>query len=89
VAGRGVEVVSGMPYDQFMQKRLFDPLKMKNTTFWISASQKARFVQPYIRNAQSGKLLPTPIDYLYGGAVTDHERPPLGGGGGVRPQRTC
>jgi CubicO group peptidase (beta-lactamase class C family) len=80
-AGRVVEVVSGMPYDQFMQKRLFDPLKMTNTTFWISSLQKARFVQPYIRNAQSGKLSPTPIDYMYGGAVTDDERPPLGGAG--------
>ena len=54
---------------------------MKDTTFWISPAQKERFVQPYIRNAQSGKLQPTPIDYMYGGAVTDRERPPLGGAG--------
>ena len=33
-AGRIIEVVSGMPYEQFMQKRLFDPLGMKDTTFW-------------------------------------------------------
>ncbi len=54
---------------------------MKDTTFWISPAQKERLVQPYIRNAQSGKLQPTPIDYMYGGAVTDRERPPLGGAG--------
>jgi len=29
--------------------------------------------KPYIRNAQSGKLQPTPIDYMYGSAVTDQE----------------
>jgi len=34
-AGRVVEVASGMPYDQFLQKRIFDPLGMKNTSFWI------------------------------------------------------
>ena len=77
--GRVVEVVSGMPYDKFLQTRLFDPLGMKDTTFWISPSQKKRFVQPVILKA--GKLQPTPIDYMYGGAVTDHERPPLGGAG--------
>jgi CubicO group peptidase (beta-lactamase class C family) len=77
--GRVVEVVSGMPCGKFLQSRLFDPLGMKNTTFWISPSQKIRFVQPYI--SKSGKLQPTPIDYMYGGAVTDHERPPLGGAG--------
>jgi CubicO group peptidase (beta-lactamase class C family) len=77
--GRVVEVVSGMPYDKFIQTRLFDPLGMKDTTFWISPSQKKRFVQPII--LKSGKLQPTPIDYMYGGAVTDHERPPLGGAG--------
>jgi CubicO group peptidase (beta-lactamase class C family) len=77
--GRVVEVVSGMPYDRFIQTRLFDPLGMKDTTFWISQSQKKRFVQPCIM--KSGKLQPTPIDYMYGGAVTDHERPPLGGAG--------
>jgi CubicO group peptidase (beta-lactamase class C family) len=77
--GRVVEVVSGKPFDKFIQTRLFDPLGMKDTTFWISPSQKKRFVQPVI--LKLGKLQPTPIDYMYGGAVTDHERPPLGGAG--------
>jgi CubicO group peptidase (beta-lactamase class C family) len=77
--GRVVEVVSGMPYDKFLQTRLFDPLGMKDTTFWISPTQEKRFVPPVISRA--GKLGPTPIAYMYGGAVTDRERPPLGGAG--------
>jgi CubicO group peptidase (beta-lactamase class C family) len=77
--GRVVEIVSGMPYDKFLQARLFDPLGMKDTTFWISPAQKERFVQPII--SRTGKLAPTPIAYMYDGAVTDHERPPLGGAG--------
>src|SRR5262245_22162734 len=32
-AGRIIEVVGGMPYEDFMQKRLFDPLGMKDTMF--------------------------------------------------------
>ena len=80
-AGRVVEVASGMPYAEFLQKRLFNPLGMKDTTFWISPAQKERYAQTYIWNAQAGKLRPTTIDYMYGGAVTDRERPPLGGAG--------
>jgi CubicO group peptidase (beta-lactamase class C family) len=81
VLGRVVEVVSGMPYDKFLQARLLDPLGMKDTTFWISPAQKQRLVQASIRDASSGRLRPATIDYMYGGAVTDHERPPLGGAG--------
>src|SRR5476651_1674168 len=67
--GRVVEAVSGMSYDKFLQTRLFDPLSMKDTTFWISPAQEKRFVTPIISRA--GKLQPTPIAYMYGGAVTD------------------
>jgi CubicO group peptidase (beta-lactamase class C family) len=80
-AGRVVEVAAGVPYAEFLQKRLFDPLGMRDTTFWISPSQKERYAQTYIWNTNSGRLQPTPIDYMYGGAVTDPGRPPLGGTG--------
>ena len=33
VAGRVVEVVSGQPFEDFLQERIFDPLRMKNTGF--------------------------------------------------------
>jgi CubicO group peptidase (beta-lactamase class C family) len=49
-AGRIVEVVSGMPYEQFLQTRLFDPLGMKNTTFWPNAEQIARLPKSYKTN---------------------------------------
>lgn len=79
--GRVVEVASGMPFAEFMQKRLLDPLGMKNTTWWISAEQDKRRARTYLLNAESKKLQETPISYMYGGAVTDHARPPLGGAG--------
>lgn len=47
VAARIVEVVSGMPYEDFLQKRFFDPLGMKETTFWPSEAQVARLAGAY------------------------------------------
>jgi CubicO group peptidase (beta-lactamase class C family) len=79
--GRVVEVVSGLPFAEFMQQRLLDPLGMKDTTWWISPAQDRRRAHTYILNTQSKKLEETPIFYMYGGAVTDRARPPLGGAG--------
>jgi CubicO group peptidase (beta-lactamase class C family) len=81
VMGRVVEVVSGMPYDQFLQKRLFDPLGMKDTSFWIAAGKKDRWAHSYRWVAQESKLQDTTISFMYGTDVTDRERPPLGGAG--------
>src|SRR5882757_1121384 len=47
IAARIVEIVSGMPYDQFLQERFFDPLGMKDTTFWPSEAQIARLAGAY------------------------------------------
>ena len=49
--GRIIEVVSGMPYEQFMACRLFEPLGMKDTTFWPSKSQLQRLAKTYKPNA--------------------------------------
>ena len=38
-AGRIIEVVSRMPYEEFLDRRLFKPLGMKDTTFWPNAEQ--------------------------------------------------
>jgi len=41
-AGRIIEVVSGMTYADFMQKRLLDPLGLKDTVWWPSPEQAER-----------------------------------------------
>jgi CubicO group peptidase (beta-lactamase class C family) len=43
--GRLIEVVSGMSYAEFMQKRLFDPLGMKDTTCWPNEEQASRLAR--------------------------------------------
>jgi CubicO group peptidase (beta-lactamase class C family) len=79
--GRVVEIVSGMPFAEFMQKRLLDPVGMTHTTFWPTPVQKKRLAKSYLRNAQTGKLEETTISYMYHGEVDDPARPPLGGAG--------
>ena len=81
VLGRVVEVAGGMPFDRFLQKRVLDPLGMKDTSFWIAPEKESRWAHPYRWNAQANKLEETTISYLYRTAVTDRERPPLGGAG--------
>src|SRR5207302_2661627 len=46
-AGRIIEVVSGMPYETFMDRHLFGPLGMKDTTFWPDEGQLARLAKAY------------------------------------------
>lgn len=46
-AGRIVELVSGQPFDVFMQERLLTPLGMTDTTFRPSPAQALRIAQTY------------------------------------------
>jgi CubicO group peptidase (beta-lactamase class C family) len=47
VLGRLVEVVSGMPLDKFFQTRIFDPLGMKSTYFYIPENSQERLATAY------------------------------------------
>lgn len=47
VAGRVVEVASGMPFDTFLSERIFKPLGMNETSFRPSEQQKKRLAKLY------------------------------------------
>lgn len=47
VCGRVVEVVSGLPFDRFLQERIFQPLKMVDTTFHPTPEQQKRLARLY------------------------------------------
>jgi CubicO group peptidase (beta-lactamase class C family) len=47
IAGRIIEVVSGMKYEDFMDQRLFRPLGMSNSTFWPDEKQARRVAKSY------------------------------------------
>lgn len=44
VLGRVIEVASGLTLDQFLEKRIFEPLGMTDTAFHVSADRQSRFV---------------------------------------------
>ena len=47
VLGRLVEAVSGMSFGEFLRARLFDPLEMPDTGFYVPDSKVARFAANY------------------------------------------
>jgi CubicO group peptidase (beta-lactamase class C family) len=53
---RVIEVVSGVPYAEFMQQRLFTPLGMKDTTFWPAEEQASRLASSTRLNADKSAL---------------------------------
>lgn len=79
-AGRIVEVVSKMPFEDFLQKRLFDPLGMKDTTFWPNAPQLKRLATTYKPGPNKTGLEPMPIAHLTI-PLDDPKRTPMPGGG--------
>jgi CubicO group peptidase (beta-lactamase class C family) len=48
VSGYLVEVVSGMKFDKFLQKRIFNPLKMKDSHFFIPEEKRDRLSKVWI-----------------------------------------
>ena len=44
VLGYFVEIISGMPFNQFLRKRIFDPLGMKDTWFYLPGGSADRLV---------------------------------------------
>ena len=78
ILGRIIEVVSKQPYDVFLQQHIFDPLKMKDTYFFVPPEKKSRLATLYTltneglkRNATSTK--PTTIPMPAGGLVSTAE----------------
>ncbi|MFL2526110.1 MAG: serine hydrolase domain-containing protein [Candidatus Azotimanducaceae bacterium] len=47
VCARLVEVISGKPFDVFLQERIFGPLDMEDTGFWVPEAKMDRFISIY------------------------------------------
>jgi CubicO group peptidase (beta-lactamase class C family) len=77
VAARIVEIASGMSFDQFVQKRILDPLGMKDTTFYPMEKFPERLAVSYTKNPANGAL---EVNVPSAGFGT-RERPPMGNGG--------
>ena len=58
--GRVVEAASGKRLGDFMSERLFKPLRMGDTAFWISEAKIARVAEPFDKDPLAG----TPIKLI-------------------------
>ncbi len=84
VVGYLVSLLSDMPFDEFLRQRIFTPLGMDDTDFWVAPEKAARFATLYT-NGENGKTVLA--DAPESSVLT---RPPvaaLGGMGLVSTQR--
>jgi CubicO group peptidase (beta-lactamase class C family) len=73
VLGRVIEKASGKRLSEFLDERLFRPLKMTDTAFSLSADKMARLAQPFATDPASGAP----------NRVIDVSRPPKNDSGGA------
>ena len=75
VLGYLIGKISGEPFEDFLRRRIFEPLGMLDTSFHVSDDKAWRFAGCYLMNPE-GKLAPVPGRSFREPAVT-----PSGGGG--------
>jgi CubicO group peptidase (beta-lactamase class C family) len=80
IQGVIVERLSGMSLADFMKTRIFDPLKMTDTGFWLPPAKMDRLAALYVPDPKAGKLVPAD-NFM----VLDVTKPPAvaSGGGGL------
>ena len=61
VLGYFIEVLSGMSFEEFLRKRLFDPLGMNDTYFYLPSEKASRLVA--VQHQQNGRWTRYPITY--------------------------
>ncbi|EAR02487.1 serine hydrolase domain-containing protein [Maribacter sp. HTCC2170] len=61
VLGYFIEVVSGMPFDKFLKTKIFDPLEMKDTCFYLPKNKHDRLVS--VQQKVEGKWKKYPITF--------------------------
>lgn len=77
VAGRAVEVASGMPFDQFVATRICEPLAMDDTSFRLTPEDEKRLASTYAYNSREKKLTRSKFDFF--GPMETRSPNPSGG----------
>ncbi|HEY8617700.1 serine hydrolase domain-containing protein [Phenylobacterium sp.] len=83
IQGYIVEKLSGQTLGQFMEQRIFKPLKMNDTAFYVPAAKAARLAPVYVGNRETGKI--EEARRLFGNDLPTYLTPPRmeSGGGGL------
>lgn len=77
VCGRIVEVVAGVPFEDFLDQRIFKPLGMKDTTFHPTPDQAKRIATLYKPGEDGGPIQAT--DHWLNAVSDDRSPNPSGG----------
>lgn len=83
ILGAVLEAVSGQPLDVFLKTRLFDPLKMQDTSFYLPADKRNRLAAVY--SLRDGKISRAPDagTMQSQGQYADGPRQSFSGGAGL------
>jgi len=57
VLGHVIEKVSGQPLDRFLQERIFDPLEMRDTAFFVEPAKQGRIAEAFAKDPDGGSTL--------------------------------
>lgn len=83
IVGAVVEKVSGMKFSEFLKKRIFEPLGMKDTDFYVPAEKQCRYASAYARKETDGKYSLEKIDWPNLGISSDMTKAPSFESGGA------
>ncbi len=64
VIGRVIEVLAGLSLAQFLEQRVFQPLGMVDTAFWVPVDKNERFAKLYELNNKT-EIEPLPDDFTH------------------------
>ncbi len=78
LVGYLVSLISGQPFDEYLQERFFKPLGMVDTGFWVPPEKLHRLVSLYTINAQSQLVR---VEAARGSVFAHPDVVPSGGGG--------
>jgi CubicO group peptidase (beta-lactamase class C family) len=83
IQGYIVEKLSGMPFGEFLKQRVFTPLKMTDTAFYVPKEKASRLAAVYVGNPKTGKI--EEAGNLFGMNMPTYLEPPTmeSGGGGL------
>jgi CubicO group peptidase (beta-lactamase class C family) len=81
ILGVVVEKASGMSLDEFLKTRVFQPLKMPDTHFYLPVEKRSRLAAVY--SMVDGKLVRAPDPGMGQGAYVDGPRQSFSGGAGL------
>jgi CubicO group peptidase (beta-lactamase class C family) len=74
-----VERLSGEPFDVFLQKHIFDPLRMHDTSYLVTAEKRARLAAMYTRT-DDGAMVRMQDEPAFGFNTREHALKPGGSG---------